>query len=96
MSPSLRHITEDMENMNGPHTPIIVGDWKVNVHPNEGSGFSNAGYRRYHRHDGYWYSVKIMSDSFDTPEHRWICGKCDEPAPDEMEGYINLMRWSGT
>ena len=89
----MRSHTERTELVGGKHTPIIMDDWKVNVHNHDSTA---AGYRRYHRHGEDWYSVKIKGGTINTPEHRWICGECEDPVPDEMEGYINLMRWSGT
>lgn len=78
--------TEDTESVAGDFTPIIDGEWKVNIHKLG----TNFGYRRYHKHDDQWHCV--MSNS--SGDGTYICTLCGAMVPDDMEGYINLARWS--
>jgi hypothetical protein len=72
-------------------TPIIQGDWKLNVHQGSNKSF---GYRRYHKHGKRWYCViSYTTDGHHYPGN-WKCGHCGEHVPEEMEGYINLARWA--
>lgn len=89
----MKRSTEKMENVRSKHTPIIMEDWKVNVYSNSGV---STGYRRYHRHGEDWYCVIIVDPTALESYNSWMCGECNAMVPDEMEGYINLMRWAKT
>ncbi len=78
--------TEDTEKVSGDYTPIFDGDWKVNVHKLG----SNFGYRRYHKHEDKWHCVRSSGDGSGI----YLCTLCQVQVPDDMEGYINLARWS--
>jgi hypothetical protein len=84
--------TEDLEQAGsrGEHTPIIDGDWKLNVHT-MGKHF---GYRRYHKHDDKWHCVTALRNHENGEGHCYVCGLCGEEVPEDMEGYVNLARWS--
>jgi hypothetical protein len=78
-------------------TKITMGDWRLEIHR---SGLG-TGYRRYHRHKTVWYCVVSSPDTQGgvTPATKsggfgWKCGHCQEPVPKEMEGFINLARYS--
>jgi hypothetical protein len=80
----------------GGGTPIIQGDWKLNVHKIREN---RLGYRRYHKHGKRWYCVisALASRGELRPgqkDPQWKCGHCSEPVPDEMEGYVNLAEWA--
>ena len=80
-------------------TKIDHGDWRLEI--TENSMSNKHGYRRYHRHSNVWYCVVsttilnkgVTPASFDL-RYGWKCGHCNEPCPAEMEGYINLARYS--
>ncbi len=89
-------MTEADEHGPGGFTPIVEGDWKVNVHPQD--GLKTLGFRRYHKHNDNWYHVvpvkHVGSDGYDVDVNDLQCSNCGEPVPAEMEGYIKLARWS--
>jgi hypothetical protein len=79
-------------------TKIDQGDWRLEIHQSPRGG---AGYRRYHRHKNTWYCVIASPDTLGgvTPASGgggcgYVCIDCDEPVPEEMEGYINLARYA--
>lgn len=87
--------TEDNEEVASDHTSIYDGDWKVNIHK-LGAHF---GYRRYHKHEEKWHCVMscCRSDSDGSNSDRsgiYVCSLCKAKVPDDMEGYINLAKWS--
>jgi hypothetical protein len=72
-------------------TRIIEGDWCLEVYV--GKGFT--GYRRYHKHEDRWFTVKAEILSLvGTNMGRYVCQHCNEAVPDTMEGYVNLARYS--
>ncbi len=74
---------------------IYMKDWSLTVTIKG----RHIGLMRQHRHEGAWYSVTSYSTSSlpreEYPwENKWKCTHCDEPVPDEMVGYITLIRWA--
>ena len=74
---------------------IEFDDWRLRVSTSR----YGTGFKRSHRHDNVWHNVRSYSTS-SLPkedyqwEDKWMCSKCSEKEPEEMEGYIKLIRWA--
>ena len=79
-----------------------VGDWRLEAFPilPDLLSLQNTGFIRYHIHDdGRWYRVASYSKSSlpreEYPwETKWECVRCKERTPQQMEGFIKMIRWS--
>ena len=71
-------------------TSQIDNNWKLvtRIYSN-----NKAGQNRYHYHDGRWCPVYNLKRKTTSSSFYFVCSHCNEPVPDDIEGFANLVEW---
>ncbi len=67
------------------------GKWKFEIDDK----YKELGFIRFHKHENVWSRVKSIKTGKYDSVHGWVfvCNACEEPTPEIMEGFINLIAW---